>query len=146
MATDDTKEAAIRGLHTYKEQLLLEIEQKQADLRSVERSIELLSGNGHKAPTQDNGQRTLTFSGPPTSRYSGLKNQAACRLFLQENADQWWKASQVAKELIRRGITASSKHWNPAITGALNRLADKGIAIKEKRAGVFRYKFSPADK
>jgi len=140
MDTDDSKEAAIKGLHAYKEQLLLEIEQKQADLRSVERSIELLSGNGAENPVQQDGQRTLGFSGPPTSRFSGLKPQPAAKLFLQENADRWWKASQVAKELLRRGIRPSSKHWGTVITGALNRLTVKGVADKEKRGGVYKYR------
>lgn len=140
MATDNTKEAAIRGLHAYKEQLRLEVEQKQADLRSVERSIELLSGNGPESPAQEDGQRTLVFSGPPTSRFSGLRPQPAAKLFLQENASRWWKASQVATELLRRGIKPSTKHWGPVITGALNRLTGKGVIQKEKKSGVYKYK------
>jgi hypothetical protein len=134
---NDTKEAAIRGLHAYKERLLAEIKRKEIDLRSVERSIDLLSGEGHEATTQD--RKLFEFSEQPASRYSNLGKQAATELFLRDNAGRWFKASVVAKELLRRGMKPT-KHWGPTITGTLNRCATKGLAKKEKRNGVYMYR------
>jgi hypothetical protein len=134
---NDTKEAAIRGLHAYKERLLAEIRRKEADLRSVERSIDLLSGDGHETTTQD--RKLFDISEQPASRYANLGKQAATELFLQENAGRWFKASVVAKELLRRGMKPT-KHWGPTITGTLNRCAAKGLAEKAKRSGVYMYR------
>jgi len=139
MATDNAEETAIQSLHFYKEHLLAEIEAKQADLRSVERTIELLSGDVSHTDQPPARPTLFVTTDAPRSRYAGLKTQAATKLFLQENANRWSKASHVAKELRRRGVR-SGKHFGPAITGALNRLADKGVARKEKRSGVYKYK------
>lgn len=136
MSDDNPKEAAIRGLHAYKEQLGAEIEAKKADLRSVERSIQLLSGD----PDRASGVQRV-FLPPETNgtKYTALKTQAAARLFLGEHGNKWWKSSTIAKELLRRGVRPG-KHFKPAVTSSLNRLADKGVAKKEKRGGVFKYK------
>jgi len=141
MAIDDTKEAAIYGLHAYKERLLVEIQQKQDDLRSVERSIELLSGDTVVTTTQSQTEQLFDTSESSVSRYSGLGKQAAVELFLRNNSGHWYKASVVAKELIRRGMTPISKHWSPAITGALNRAVTKDLAEKAKRNSVFMYRY-----
>ena len=140
MATDDTRESALRGLHAYKERLMLEIEHKQVDLRAVERSIELLSGAGSQTAQRDNNKTHFITNVAAPSKYAGLKNQVAAKLFLEENPKRYWKASEVAKELLRRGMEPSSKHWGPAITGALNRLAEKGIAEKRQLMGVYKYR------
>lgn len=141
MAIGDKKEAAIYTLHAYKEQLLLEIQQKHADLRSVERSIELLSGDTVVTTTQSQANQLFDTSEYSVSRYSRLGKQAAVELFLRNNSGHWYKASIVAKELIRRGMSPISKHWGPAITGALNRAVTKGLAEKAKRNGVFMYRY-----
>jgi hypothetical protein len=147
MAIDDTKEAAIHGLHAYKERLLVEIQQKQADLGSVERSIELLSGDTVVVTIiQNQAKKLLDTSESSVSRYSRLGKQAAVELFLRNNNGHWYKASAVAKELIRRGMTPISKHWAPAITGALNRAVAKGLAEKAKRNGVFMFRYKPETK
>jgi hypothetical protein len=141
MTTLDKKEAAIRTLHAYKDQLLLEIEQKQNDLKSVKRSIELLSGDITTTTTTMTTTAPLfDVSEPPVSRYSGLGKQAAVELFLKENNKRWYKSSVVAKELIRRGMNPTTKNWGPAVTNSLNRATSKGLAKKEKRNGVFMYR------
>ena len=79
------------------------------------------------------------------SAYS-LKGQAAVELFLQENPDGWFKASVVAKELLRRGMTKTSKAFGSAIAGALNRTVEKGRATREKRDGVLMYRWGQESK
>ncbi|TKJ33538.1 MAG: hypothetical protein CEE38_20485 [Planctomycetes bacterium B3_Pla] len=115
------------------------IQQNQADLRTLERSIELLNGDTGVTTTQSQPKHLdlIDTSEPPASRYSGLGKQAAVELFLQENGVHWYKASVVAKELIRRGMRPTSKTWATAITGALNRATDKGLAEKEKMQRCF---------
>lgn len=141
MVNDNRKEAAIKGLHAYREQLIAEIEAKKADLGSLERSIQLLSGETSR-PEQLVGIPSAPESPVGAgSRYAGLKNQAATRVFLEEQSHRWYKASEVVKELRRRGVP-TGKHFAAAVTGALNRLAVKGVAKKEKKAGVYKYKIA----
>ena len=91
MSIDEGKEAAIRGLHSYKEELLAQIEVMRENLHHVERSIELLSGNGKEiAPVTSIGGGASQSS----SRYANLKGQAAVELFLKENPNEWFKAQR----------------------------------------------------
>ena len=132
MSIDDGKEAAIRGLHAYKDELLNQIKLMEQNLHHVQRSIELLSSNIVPLPAKIN----------IASPYSNLKNQAAAELLLKENPNRWFKASEVAKELLRRGAKKTSKNYTSIIANALNRAVDnKGLAVKEKRDGVWKYRW-----
>ncbi len=137
MSVGEGREAAIRGLNAYKEELEAQIRQMQENLRCVEKSIEILgTANGGRQL----GIVTVTSNNPVTiSRYANLKPQAAVKLFLMENPNRWWKASVVAKELLARGMPKTSKAFSAAITGTCDRLARKGFAIREKREGVNMY-------
>jgi hypothetical protein len=64
---------------------------------------------------------------------------------LTDNPNRWFKASIVAKELLARGMQKSSKAFNSAITGTLNRAAQKGFALREKRNGVYMYRLNSKD-
>ena len=137
MSIGEGREAAIRGLNAYREELLAQIQQMQDNLRCVEKSIEILGTANclHLSATM-----TATSHATATlSRYADLKPQGAVKLFLTENPGRWFKPSIVAKELLARGMPKSSKAFSAAITGTLDRLSRKGFAIKEKREGVNMY-------
>lgn len=141
---DDKKEAAIQGLHAYRDALHTQMENIKENIHHIEKSIELLSGNdahtislAGKACVRTSSSATLTVQ---NTRYSGLKGQAAVELFLKENPGKWFKASVIAKELLRRGMQKTSKAFTSGITCSLDRAASKGLAIKEKRNGVFKYR------
>lgn len=145
MGTDeDKKEAAIQGLYAYRDELLSQLDVLNDNLHVVNRSIELLSSEGTR-PAALPGKVSVKACASGTlsvqkTRYSNLKGQAAVELFLEENPGRWFKASVVAKELLRRGLQRTSKSFTSGITLALDRAAKKGLAIKEKRSGVFKYR------
>jgi hypothetical protein len=134
MSIGEGREAAIRGLNGYREELIAQIQQMQENLRCVEKSIEILG-------TANAGQESSTAPGT-ISKYATLKLKPAVKLFLTENPNRWFKASTVAKELLARGIPKPSKTFASAITSTLNRLAAKGFAVKEERDGVNMYKLN----
>jgi hypothetical protein len=147
MSPNNCKEAAIQGLHAYREELLAQINRIQEDLHHVERSIELLGGNGtFGRPTATaqvpNEQRTV-ITGP---KYADIKAQAGVELFLKENPEQWFKSSVIARELIRRGMPKESKAFASTIAGALKRCTKKGIAVREQQDGVFVYRLRDGSK
>ena len=145
MSTDeDKKEAAIQGLYAYRDDLLSQFETLRENIHIVERSIELLSNDGThtlllagKVSVKTSASGTLSVQ---NTRYSGLKGQAAVELFLEENPGKWFKASVIAKELLRRGMKKTSKSFTSGITCSLDRAANKGFATKQKRNKVFKYR------
>ena len=140
MNVDKGKEAAIRGLHAYEDELLMQIKGMQENLHHVRRSIELLSGNGSVAVSPAPAKSTASSSFSTASRYADLKGQAAVELFLEENPGKWFKVSVACKELLRRGMQKRPKAFSSAIGGAFNRATEKGLAMKERRHGVFMYR------
>lgn len=87
-----------------------------ADLHAIERSIALLGG---------------------TSRYLGIKNQAATLQWLQEHLGKH-KVNDVVKGLVEEGFPRK-EHLAPAISGCLSRLCSKGVLIKDKVDSVTVY-------
>lgn len=142
MGIDEGKEAAIKGLHMYRTELLAQIRQMQENLHHVERSIELLSGGQSvvsstvKPPGTTLMPESATISG---SSYASMKPQAGAEAFLKENPGRWFKASVVAKELLRRGMPKTTKAFQSSVAGALNRAVEKGVAVREKREGRLMY-------
>jgi len=141
---EDKNEAAIQVLYAYRDDFRSEIELLNDNLRIIERTIKLLSSDTTKAVSLV-GKVPVKASNASTpitqvTGYSGLKGQAAVELFLEENPEKWFKASVVAKELLRRGVQKTSKSFTSGITLALDRAAKKDLAIKEKRNKVFKYR------
>lgn len=139
MMANPGKEAALTGLHAYRAKLREEMARLLMDVRAVERSIELLSGQDGGG-TADSLPMAIARPMRLSSGYADLKPQQAAQRLLREEKRHWFKASVAARELIRRGCPKKSKHFATIIAAALNRLADKGIAEKAKRGGVWMYR------
>ncbi len=126
----DGREAALKGLHAYREEIKKKIDRFKQDVEAVERSIALLSGED-TANLQEAVRKTLG--------YEGLGPQRAVERLLYENPDRKFKASVAAKELLRRGYPKKGKNFASIIACALNRAVAKGIATREHHGGRWVY-------
>lgn len=134
MATENERDAAIKGLKAYQAKLQADIDRMTNDLESVARSIELLSGQ----PREVIVLPSLTSGG-----YAGLKPMQAAERLLREEPTKWFKASVAVHELRKRGFRArTDKNMGPLVTGALKRLHAKGIADQEERSGAWSYRLT----
>ena len=128
MSINEAKVDALRSLELYREKLV-------GQIQHIDHIVESLGGS--------------PLSRPPISvstRYKGLKPQAAARLFLVDHPNEWFKASVLTKELLNREVVKTSKAFGTAVQAALNRLVEKGFAIREKQNGVFSYQFKDSQK
>ena len=146
MAIDKSKEAAIRGLREYHEELHAELKSVLENMDHVAKSIELLGGDPVYKPVDfeesSQGSIAIDSTSVEISDYSGMKTQAGVERFLEENPDGSFKASVVAKELLNRGLPKTSKAYQSSVAGALNRAVKKGLAFREKRNGALRYQYN----
>lgn len=116
----ESRDAAIRGLRQYAADLRATLSRLREDLGAVERSLGLLEG-----ATAD---QTPIGVGP----YADLKPQGAVEKYLREHPTRKLKPSEITRNLLRLGLPKTSKAFAAAITGALMRATNKGIATKGK--------------
>ena len=140
MDTNDSTDLAIQGLRVCRKEILSRISHLQGCLKHTDGLLEMLGSNGHTevatSPQQTAGDSQLPHE---DSAYAGLKTQRATEKFLEEHLGRWFKASAVAKELLRLGLPHGGKAFASTIAGALNRAVQKGIAVRKKRDGVYGY-------
>jgi chemotaxis response regulator CheB len=135
MMSDKKRRAAIRALEVYAEELRTEIEHQTATLKrkleAVEQSIRTLA-----AQVQLVGVQEPSSPQPIVGIYSGLGPQAAAEKFLQEHPGEFFRPSEVARDLRANGFTVSNpKLATQQVSIALGRAVDKGIAVDGKRDG-----------
>lgn len=117
MKKTNNLDAALSALITYRDEL-------RRDLSSVERSIELLSGDG-KAYSAEQAINA--------KEYATLKVQAAVERFLETHPDELFKPSAVKNELLRRGfVPTNKKTLGSAVHAALARAVVKDFAEQDE--------------
>jgi len=112
---ENGRDAAVRGLREYRENLLAEIQSLKHDLNAVDRSIELLNRQKERA----------ALSEAVTNEYEGLGATKAVIRLLSENPGKRFTAGQARTEVERRGFSTKSENIYNLISTTLNRLANE---------------------
>lgn len=130
---DNSREAALRGLHEYREGLAAQMKTLEQDMSAVERSIALLD---HGVPP----------SREPTEAQEGFAALGATDAvirFLREAKGRAFKPTIMAKELVRRGfMPKNSKTFSQQVTSTVKRVMHMGvhnIRRKKNRDGHWVY-------
>jgi hypothetical protein len=146
MDMNESTDVAIQGLQIARQEILSRINRLKECLRSTDDLIDMLGGNGH-AVMETSRPPTLSDAGSLSqdSAYAGLKTQVAVERLLRERQGQWFKSSDVAKELVRLGLPRGGKGFSSTIAGSLNRAVQKDIVVREKQNGVFAYSWKTED-
>lgn len=130
--TSDARGVALDKLHAYKAHLEAEVNSLQRKLHAVEFSIQALTAEKVPGPEElVAGQR---------SKYALMPAQQAVERFLRDHPKTAFKASALAKHLIRAGFVATAKNFTSQVAVALRRLEQKGVAGKFKQEGVLVYR------
>ena len=124
-------ETAIRALQTSLDKLMAERSRLDQKVSAIRQAIDVLEQQESEGP----------LDGQVAGTYAGLGAAGAVTQFLVENLGKKYKASEVRKQIKRRGYHTKAKAEGSLVSATLNRLAksEKSPVQVGERANVKVY-------